>query len=71
VARPRAVVVHRFDRPGALQAEQARWTLLAQIDTDGRAGMMWGDAGTLYWLARREGLSTDRLAPTSFIWQCY
>jgi hypothetical protein len=31
-----------------LLAEQARWTLLAQIDSDDRAGMMWGDVGTLY-----------------------
>ena len=34
-----------------LQAERARWTLLAQIDSDGSAGMMWGDCGCLYWLA--------------------
>lgn len=32
-----------------IQTEQARWTLLAQIDRDHRAGMMWGDGGTLCW----------------------
>jgi uncharacterized protein YwqG len=32
--------------------------------------MTWGDVGTLYWLARRDALSPDRLAPTTFTWQC-
>jgi Domain of unknown function (DUF1963) len=53
-----------------LHAEQARWTLLAQIDSDGGAGMMWGDCGCLYWLARRAEMSDSRLTPTSFTWQC-
>lgn len=53
-----------------LKGEQARWTLLAQIESDGRAGMMWGDCGTLYWLARREEMTSTCLPPTSFTWQC-
>jgi hypothetical protein len=68
-----ALVAFGGQSPGddaLLQSEQARWTLLAQIDTDDDAGMMWGDVGTLYWLARREDLTPDRLAPTSFTWQC-
>lgn len=36
---------------------QARWTLLAQIDTDDRAEMMWGDCGALYWLTRRKEMT--------------
>jgi len=51
-------------------AEQARWTLLAQVDTDDRAGMMWGDCGTLYWLARHEDLARGQVTNTSFTWQC-
>jgi len=51
-------------------AEQGRWTLVAQIDTDDRAGMMWGDCGALYWLSRRDEMTASRLAPTSFTWQC-
>ncbi len=31
-------------RDPRIAAEQARWTLLAQIDTDDRAGMMWATA---------------------------
>ena len=53
-----------------VRAEQARWTLLAQIDSDDRAGMMWGDCGSLYWLSRREDMTNSHLAPTSFTWQC-
>jgi uncharacterized protein YwqG len=51
-------------------AEQARWTLLAQIDTDDRAGMMRGDCGTLYWLSRHEDLARGQFTNTSFTWQC-
>jgi uncharacterized protein DUF1963 len=51
-------------------AEQARWTLLAQVDTDDQAGMMWGDCGTLYWLSRHEDLARGRFTNTSFTWQC-
>jgi hypothetical protein len=50
--------------------EQARWTLLAQIDTDDRAGMMWGDCGALYWLSRHEDLACCQFTNTSFTWQC-
>jgi len=53
-----------------LHAEQARWTLLAQIDSDGSARMMWGDCGCLYWLARRAEMTDSRLPPISFTWQC-
>jgi hypothetical protein len=50
-------------------AEQARWTLLAQVDTDNRAGMTWGDCGTLYWLFRRDEMTASHLPSTSFTWQ--
>lgn len=53
-----------------LKAEQSRWTLLAQIDSDDRGAMMWGDCGILYWLARKEDMTGSRLPPTSFTWQC-
>jgi hypothetical protein len=60
---------NRGDDP-QLQAEQAQWTLLAQIDSDDGAGMMWGDCGCLYWLARRAEMTDSHLPPTSFTWQC-
>jgi hypothetical protein len=52
---------NRGDDP-ELQAEQAQWTLLAQIDSDDGAGMMWGDCGCLYWLARRAEMTDSHLA---------
>ena len=45
-------------------------TLLAQIDTDNRAGMMWGDCGALYWLTRRDDLARGEYTNTAFTWQC-
>jgi hypothetical protein len=59
----------RADDPRML-AEQARWRLVAQIDSDDRAGMMWGDCGVLYWLSRRDEMTASHLGPTSFTWQC-
>ena len=53
-----------------LLAEQARWILLAQIDSDDRAGMMWGDAGTLYWLCRSADMTDSHVPETTFTWQC-
>ena len=59
-----------YDDPAA--HEQAlRWTLLAQFDSDHRAGMMWGDGGTLYWLVRPGDLAARRFEAASFTWQCH
>ena len=51
--------------------EAARWTLLAQIDSDDRAEMNWGDAGVLYWLTRSRDPAGGDLEKVSFTWQCY
>ncbi|MCA6092983.1 DUF1963 domain-containing protein [Streptomyces sp. SCA3-4] len=59
----------RWDDPRV--AEDAKgWTLLAQIDTDGDADMMWGDCGTLYWLIRPEDLAERRFDRAMFTMQC-
>ncbi|WP_190111151.1 YwqG family protein [Streptomyces cinnamoneus] len=59
----------RWDDPRV--AEDAKgWTLLAQIDTDGDADMMWGDCGTLYWLIRPEDLAEHRFDRAMFTMQC-
>lgn len=69
-------VAHAVLGPGAdwsdpaLGDEAARWTLLAQIDSDDDAGMMWGDCGTLYWLIRPEDLAAGRFEEARFTWQC-
>lgn len=54
----------------ALKQEGQRWTLLAQIDTDREADMMWGDVGTLYWLIRPDDLAARDFEASSFTWQC-
>ncbi|MEU3353323.1 YwqG family protein [Streptomyces sp. NPDC037389] len=50
--------------------EARRWTLLAQIDTDDAADMMWGDCGALYWLIRPEDLAAGRFDQAMFTMQC-
>jgi uncharacterized protein YwqG len=49
-------------------AETDRWVLLFQVDSDD--DVMWGDAGTLYWLARPEDLARGDLGNTRFVMQC-
>jgi Domain of unknown function (DUF1963) len=44
--------------------------LLAQIDSDSRSGMGWGDAGRLYWMIRRDDLAAGRFDKATFTWQC-
>ncbi|MFE1177165.1 YwqG family protein [Streptomyces sp. NPDC058773] len=53
-----------------IKDEALRWVLLAQIDTDHDADMMWGDAGVLYWLIRPEDLAERRFDRAMFTWQC-
>lgn len=53
-----------------VEEEAGRWTLLAQIDTDDDADMMWGDCGALYWLIRPEDLAAGRFDQAMFTMQC-
>lgn len=53
-----------------LDQEISDWVLLAQIDSDDDAAMMWGDAGTLYWLIRPVDLTERRFDRAMFTWQC-
>ncbi len=54
----------------ALACEAGRWLLLAQVDSDDNANMMWGDVGMLYWLIRPEDLTARRFDRALFTWQC-
>lgn len=47
-----------------------RLVLLAQIDSDARTQMGWGDAGRLYWLISRDDLAARRFEKATFTWQC-
>ena len=53
-----------------LAREARRWALVLQIDSDDDLGMMWGDCGILYWMARPEDLAVHELSNISFTWQC-
>lgn len=54
----------------ALKETVAQLVLLAQIDSDARSGMGWGDSGRLYWLIRRDDLAAGRFEKATFTWQC-
>ncbi|MBN1964336.1 MAG: DUF1963 domain-containing protein [Anaerolineae bacterium] len=52
-------------RPGAGQ-----WRLLCQIDSDDDTGMMWGDAGLLYFWIKQEDLLARRFDQVWMMLQC-
>jgi len=53
-----------------LDEEAARWVLLAQIDSDDDADMIWGDVGTLYWLIRADDLKAHKFDASRCVMQC-
>lgn len=55
----------------AVAAEEPAWVLLAQLDSDRAANMMWGDVGRLYWMIRPEDLAALRFDQAMFTWQCH
>jgi hypothetical protein len=48
-----------------------RLVLLAQLGSDGSAGMSWGDTGTLYWLIDPDDLAARRFEAALFTWQSH
>lgn len=53
----------------AIRELASQLVLLAQIDSDSRSGMAWGDTGRLYWLIRRDDLAAGRFDKATFTWQ--
>lgn len=53
-----------------LKSGRSEWHLLLQLDTDRRPGMMWGDAGRLYFWIREADLKACRFEKTWLILQC-
>ena len=53
-------------RPGA-----ADWRLILQLDTDERAGWMWGDGGKIYVWMREQDVRARRFDRCWTILQCY
>jgi uncharacterized protein YwqG len=50
---------------------KAHWRLLLQVDSDDAAGMMWGDAGMLYYWIRDDDLAAQRFDRAWCVMQCY
>jgi uncharacterized protein YwqG len=50
---------------------KARWRLLLQVDSDETAGLMWGDAGMLYYWIRDDDLAARRFDRAWCVMQCY
>jgi uncharacterized protein YwqG len=58
-------------RAAVLEAGSADWRLLMQLDSDDEAGMMWGDAGRLYFWIREADLRERRFDKVWLILQCH
>jgi hypothetical protein len=52
-------------------ADASEWQLLLQVDSDGPAGMMWGDAGMIYYWIHRRDLAAARFDATWLVLQCH
>jgi hypothetical protein len=72
---PHKLLGHANTIQGPMEAECTPpandWRLLLQVDSDGNAGMMWGDAGRLYFWIRDEDLRLARFDRVCAIMQCY
>jgi len=55
----------------SVRATATDWLLLAQIGTDGKGNMMWGDNGQLYVWIRRDDLKAGRFENAWLIQQCH
>jgi hypothetical protein len=47
------------------------WRVLLQVDSDERLGMMWGDAGRLYFCLREDDLANRRFNRVVAVMQCH
>lgn len=62
-----------YDDPRAqsLSPNASDWRLLMQFDSDENSGMIWGDAGYLYFWIREQDLSSKNFDNVWVILQCY
>lgn len=54
-----------------IDKEKESWQLLLQLDTDDDVDWMWGDAGKLFFIIRKEDLKQNKFDRIGFTWQCY
>jgi uncharacterized protein YwqG len=58
------------DRWNAAKDQVKDWRLILQVHSDSGLDLMWGDAGTLYWEARRSDAAAGRWHRPAFNFQC-
>ena len=59
------------DEAKALAAGSAQWRLLLQLDSDDRAGVMWGDVGRLYFWIRETDAVRGDFSGVWMVLQCH
>ena len=57
-------------RKRGLDSGSADWRLLLQLDSEEKAGMMWGDMGRLYFMIHKDDLRDRRFEKVWLILQC-
>lgn len=63
--------VYASDAAKALVPGTSDWRLLLQLDSDEASGMMWGDAGMLYFWIREDDARVGDFSNVWLILQCY
>jgi uncharacterized protein YwqG len=62
---------YKNPRRPELEKAKSDWILLFQLDSDDDAGMMWGDAGMIYFWIRKQDLAVGRFENAWCILQCH
>jgi uncharacterized protein YwqG len=65
---PNLVQYGDLERTGAPDA--ADWKLLLQLDSDRDVGLLWGDAGRLFFMIREKDLKSLSFEKAWMDWQC-
>jgi len=61
---------YKDERAQALKPGAENWRLLFQMDTDDELGIMWGDAGTIYFWVEEQAARSGNFQNTWLILQC-
>lgn len=62
---------YKDPRAAALESGAADWKLLFQMDSDDDLGVMWGDAGMIYFWIREQAAARGKFEECWLILQCY